>query len=133
MRAKDLQPNIPKGLDLGDRLTEEPWMEVCNIIQQAVTKIILMERKWKKAKGLSEEALQMAKKTRETKGKGERERYTQLNAEFQRRARRDQKGFLNEQGKETEETNRMGKTRDLFRKNGDSKRKFHARMGTKKD
>ena len=67
------------------------------------------------------------------KGKGERERYTQLNAEFQRRARRDKKGFLNKQCKETEENNRMGKTRDLFRKSGDSKRTFHARMGTIKD
>ena len=78
---------------------------------------------------MSEEALQIAEKRREMKGKGERERYTQLNAEFQRRARREKRAFLNEQCKEVEENNRMGKTRDLFKKIGDIKGIFHARMG----
>ena len=83
----------------------------------------------KKAKWLSEEALQIVEK-REVKGKGEMERYTHLNAEFQRRARRDKKAFLSEQCKEREETNRMGKTRDLFKKIRDTKGTFHAKMGT---
>ena len=82
---------------------------------------------------MSEEALQIAEKRREMKGKGERERYTQLNAEFQRRARREKRVFLNEQCKEVEENNRMGKTRDLFKKIGDIKGIFHARMGMIKD
>ena len=80
---------------------------------------------------MSEEALQTAKKRRDTKGKGERERYSQLNAEFQRIARRDKKAYLNEQCKEIEENNRVGKTRDLFKKIRDIKETFHARMGTK--
>ena len=79
---------------------------------------------------MSEEALQIAEKRREAKGKGERERYTQLNAEFQRIARRDKKAFLSEQCKEVEENNRMGKARDLFKKSGDIKGTFHARIGT---
>ena len=91
-----------KGLDLIDRLPEEPEMEIHNNVQEAVTKIIPKKKKCKKAKWLSEEALQIAEERRARKGKGERERYTQLNAEFQRRARRDKKAFLNEQCKETE-------------------------------
>ena len=82
---------------------------------------------------MSEEALQIAVKRREVKGKGEKERYTHLNAEFQRIARRDKKAFLNDQYKETEENNRMGKTRDLFKKNRDTKGTFHAQMGSVKD
>ena len=82
---------------------------------------------------MSEEALQIAEKRREVKGKGEKERYTQLNAEFQRIARRDKEAFLNEQCKEIEENNRMRKTRDLFKKTGDTKGTFHSRMGTMKD
>ena len=98
-----------------------------------MTKIIPKKKKCKKAKWLSEEALQIAEETREAKGKGERERYTQLNAEFQRIARRDKKAFFNEQCQEVEENNRMGKTRDLLKKTGVIKRVFHARMGTIKD
>ena len=89
-----------------------------------------MEKKCKKAKWLSEEALQIAMKRREGKGKGERERYTHLNAEFQRRARRDKKAFLSDECKEIEENNRMGKTRDLFKKIKDTKGTFHAKMGS---
>ena len=92
-----------------------------------------MDKKCKKAKWLSEEALQIAKKRREPKGKGEKERYTQLNAKFQRIARRDKKAFLSNQCKETEESNRMGKTRDLFKKIRDNKGTFHAKMGLIKD
>ena len=84
-------------------------------------------------KYLSKEALQIPEKRREVKGKGERERHTQLNAEFQRIARRDKKAFLSEQCKEIEENNKMGKTRDLFKKTGDTKGTFHAKMGTIKD
>ena len=87
-----------------------------NIVQEAVIKIIPKKKKWKKAKWLSEEALQIAEKRREAKDKGEKERYTQLNAEFQRKARRDKKAFLSDPCKEIEENNRMGKTRDLFKK-----------------
>ena len=89
-------------------------MEVCNIVQETVTKTIPKKKKCKKAKWLSEKALQIAEERREAKDKGERDRYTQLNAEFQRIARRDKKAFLNEQCKEIEKNNRMGKTRDLF-------------------
>ena len=92
-------------------------------------KTIPKKKKCKKAKWLSEEALQIAEERREAKSKGERERYTQLNAEFQRKARRDKKPFLNEHCKEIEETNRMGKTEDLLKKIGDIKGTFHARMG----
>ena len=92
-----------------------------------------MEKKCKKAKWLSEEALQIAEKRREAKGKGEKETYTYLNAEFQRRARRDKKVFLSDQCKEIEENNRMGKTRDIFNKIRDTNRTFHAKMGTIKD
>ena len=96
-------------------------------------KTIFKKKKWKKAKWLSEETLQIAEEQREVKGKGERERYIQLNAEFQRIARRDKKAFLNEQCKEIEENHRMGKTTDLFKKTGDIKETSHARMGTIKD
>ena len=92
-----------------------------------------MEKKRKKAKWLSGEALQIAVKRREAKGKGEKERYTHLNAEFQRRARRDKKAFLSDHCKEIEENNRMGKTRDLFKKISNTKGTFHAKMGTIKD
>ena len=98
-----------------------------------MTKTIPKKKKCKKIKWLSEEALQIAEKRREMKGNGERERYTQLNAEFQRIARRDKKAFLKEQCKETEENNKMGKTRDLFKNIRDIKGLFHARMGMIKD
>ena len=104
-----------KGLDLMDRVPEELWMEVCDIVKEAVIKTIPKKKKCKKAKWLSEEALQIAEKRREAKGKGEKERYTHLNAEFQK-ARRDKKDFLRDQCKEIEENNRMGKTRDFFKK-----------------
>ena len=96
-------------------------------------KTIAKKKKCKKAKWLSEEALQLAEKRREAKGKGEKERYTHLNAEFQRIARRDKKAFLSDQCKEIEENNRMGKTANLFKKIRDTKGTFHAKMGTKKD
>ena len=96
-------------------------------------KIISKKKKCKQAQWLSEEALQIAEKRREAKGKGEKERYTQLNAELQRIARRDKKAFLGDQCKETEENNRMGKTRDLFKKIRDTKGRFHAKMSTIKD
>ena len=109
--------NRCKGLDLIDRVPEELWMEVHDILQEAVIKTIPKKKKCKKAKWLSEEALQIAVKRREAKGKGEKERYIHLNAEFQRIARRDKKAFLRDQCKEIEENNRIGKTRDLFKKN----------------
>ena len=105
-----------KGLDLIDRVPEELWTEVHDIVQEAVIKIIPKKKKCKNAKWLSEEALQIAVKRRDAKSKGEKERYTHLNAEFQRRARRDKKAFLSDQCKEIEENNRMGKTRDLLKK-----------------
>ena len=108
-------------------------MEVRNTVQEVVTKTIAKKKKCKKAKWLSAEALQIAEKRREAKGKGERERYTQLNTEFQRIARRDKKAFLSEQCKEIEENNRMGKIRDIFKKVRDTKGTFHAKMGTIKD
>ena len=104
-----------KGLDLIDRVPKELWMEVHDIVQETGIKTIPMEKKCKKAKWLSGEALQMAVKRREVKSQGEKERYKHLNAEFQRIARRDKKDF-NDQCKEIEEKNRMGKTRDLFKK-----------------
>ena len=108
--------NRSKGLDLTDRVPEELWTEVCDIVPEAMIKTIPKKKKCKKAKWLSEEALQIAGKRREAKDKGEKERYTHLNAEFQRRARRDKKAFLSDQWKEIEENNRMGKTRDLLKK-----------------
>ena len=122
-----------KGLDLINRGPEELWTEVCNTVQEAVIKTIPKKKKCKKAKWLSEEALQIAEKRREIQGKGEKERHTHLNAEFQRIARRDKKAFLSDQCKEIEENNKMGKTRDLFKKIGDTKGAFHAKMGTIKD
>ena len=116
-------------------MPEELWTEVHDIVQEAVIKTIpkKKKKKCKKAKWLSEEALQIAEKRREAKGKEEKERYTHLNAEFQRIARRDKKTFLSDQCKEIEENNRMGKTRDLFKKISDTKGTFHAKMGTIKD
>ena len=105
-----------EGLDLVDRMPEELWTEVRDIVQEVIIKIILNKKKGKKAKRLSEEALQIAQKRKDVKGKGEKERYTHLNAEFQRITRRDKKAFLSDQCKEIEENNRMGKTRALFRK-----------------
>ena len=122
-----------KGLDLIDRVPEELWVEVCDIVQESGIKTIPKKMKCKKAKWLSEEALQTAMKRREAKGKGEKERYTHLNTEFQRIARRDKKTFLSDQCKEIEENNRMGKTRDLFKKIRDTKGTFHAKMGSIKD
>ena len=103
-----------KGLDLIDRVPDELWTEVRDIVQETGIKTIPKKKKGKKAKWLSEEALQIAMKRREVKSKGEKERHTHLNAEFQRLARRDKKVFLRDQCKEIEENNRMGKTRDLF-------------------
>ena len=108
-------------------MSEELWMEVHDIVEEAVIKTILKKKKCKKAKWLSEEAFQITLKRREAKGKGEKERYTHLNAEFQRIARRGKKAFLNDQCKEIEENNRMGKARDLFKKIRDTKGKFHQR------
>ena len=122
-----------KGLDLIDRVTDELWNEVHDILQKTGIKTIPMENKCKKAKWLSGEALQIAVKRREAKSKGEKKRYKHLNAEFQRIARRDKKAFLINQCKEIEENNRMGKTRDLFKKIRDIKGKFHAKMGSIKD
>ena len=107
-------------------------MEVCDIVQEAVIKIIPKKKKFKKAKWLSEEALQIAMKRREAKGKGEKEKYTHLNAELQR-ITKIRKAFLSNQCKEIEENNRMGKTRDLFKKIRDTKGTFHAKMGSIKD
>ena len=104
-------------------------MEVQDITQETGIKTIPKKKKCKKAKWLSEEALQIAVKRREAKRKGKKERSTCLNAEFQRRARRDKKAFLSDQCKEIEEDSRMGKTRDLFKKIRDTKGTFHAKMG----
>ena len=114
-----------KGLDLIDRVPEELWMEVCDIVQEAVIKTIPKKKKYKKAKCLPEEALQIAMKRREVKSKGEKERYTHLNAEFQRIAKRDKKAFLSDQCKKIEENHRMRKTRDLFKKIRDTQGTFH--------
>ena len=122
-----------KGLDLIDRVCDELWTEVRDIVQETGIKTIPMEKKCKKAKWLSEEALQIAVKRREVKSKGEKEKYSLLNEEFKRRARRYKKDFLSKQCKEIEENNRMGKTRDLFRKIRDTKGIFHAKMGSIKD
>ena len=114
-------------------MPEELWTKVRDIVQETRIKTIPKEKKCKKEELLSEEALQIAEKRREAKGKGEKERYTHLNAAFQRIARRDKKAFLSNQCKDTEENNRMGRTRDLFKKIGDAKGIFHAKMGTIKD
>ena len=109
--------NSFKGLDLIDRVPDELWNEVRDIVQETGIKTIPMEKKCKKAKWLSGEALKIAVKKREAKSQGEKERYKHLNAEFQRIARRDKKDFFSDQCKEMEENNRMGKTRDLLQEN----------------
>ena len=120
--------NSFKGLYLIDRVPELLWTEVHDIVQEALIKIIAKKKKCRKAKRLSEDAFKISEKRREVKGKGEKERYTHLNADFQRIASRDRKGFLSDQCKEIEEHNRMGKTRDLFKKIRDTRRIFHAKM-----
>ena len=122
-----------KGLDLIDRVPDELWTEVHDIVQETRIKTIPKKKKCKKAKWLSEEALQIAVKKREAKGKGEKERYKHLNAEFQRIARRDKKALLSDYCKEIEENNRMEKTRDLFKKIKDTKGTFHAKMASIKN
>ena len=122
-----------KGLDLIDRVPDELWMEVCDIVQETEIKTIPKKKKCKKAKWLSEEALQRVVKRREVKSKGGKERYKHLNTEFQRIARRDKKAFLSDQCKAIEENNRMGKTRDLFKKIRDTKGTFLTKMGTIRD
>ena len=114
-------------------MPEELWTEVHDIVQEIVIKTISEKKKCKQVKWLSEEALQIVEKRREAAGKGEKERYTHLNAEFQRIVRRDKKAFFSDQCKETEENNRMGKARDLFKKIRDIEGTFHANMGTIKD
>ena len=121
-----------KVLYLIDRVPEELWMEAHDIVQEALIKTIPKKKKCKKAKWLSED-LQIAEKRREVKVKGEKERDTGLNAEFQRIAKRDKKAFLSDQCKEIEENNRMGKTADLFKKNKDTKGTLHTKMGSIKD
>ena len=114
-------------------MPDELWTEVHDIVQETGIKTIPKKKKCKKAKWLSEEALQTAVKRREAKSKGEKERYKHLNAEFQRITRRDKKAFLSDQCKEIEENNKMGRTRDLFKKIRDIKGTFHAKMGSIKD
>ena len=114
-------------------MPDELWMKVCDIVQETEIKTIPKKKKCKTGKWLSEEALQTAGKTREVQGTGEKERFTHLNAEFQRIARRDKKAFLSDQCKEIQENNRIGKTRALFKKIRDNKGTFHAKMGTIKD
>ena len=122
-----------KGLDLIDRVLEELRTEVHDIVEEAGIKTIPKKKKCKKAKWLSDKALQIAEKRREAKAKGERERYTHSNTEFQRIARRDKKALLSDQCKEIEENNRTGKTRDLIKKIRVIKETFHGKMGTIKD
>ena len=117
-----------KGLYLIDRVPDELWMEVRDIVQETGIQTIPKKKKCKKAKWLSEEALQIAVKRREAKGKEEKRRYKHLNTEFQRIARRDNKAFLSDQCKEIEENDRMGKTRDLFKKIRDTKGTFQAKV-----
>ena len=118
-----------KGLDLIDRVPEELWMEVHDIVQEAVIKTIPKKKKCKKAKWLSEETLQITEKRREVKGKGQKGRYTHLNAEFQRITRREKKDFISDQCRQVG-INRMRKSKDLFKKSTDTKGTFHAKMGT---
>ena len=113
-----------------NRVPEELWTEVHDIVQEAVIETIPKKKKCKKAKWLSEVVLQVAERRRKAKGKGEKERYTHLNAEFQGTARRDKKACLSDQCKEIEENDRIGKTRDLFKKIRDTKGTFHAKMGS---
>ena len=122
-----------KGLDLIDRVPDELWMEVHDTVQETGIKTIPMEKKCKKEKWLSEEALQVAVKRKEAKSKGEKEGYKHLNAKFQIIARRDKKALLSDQCKEIQEINRIAKTRDLFKKIRDTKGTFHAKMGSIKD
>ena len=122
-----------KGLHLIDRVPDELWMEVRDIVQETGIKTVPMEKKCKQAKWLSGEALKIAVKRIEVKSKGEKGRYKHLNAEFPRITRRDKKAFLSDQCKEIEENNRMGKTRDLFKKIRDTKGTFHAKMSLIKD
>ena len=114
-------------------MPDELWNEVRDIVQETGIKTIPIEKKCKKAKWLPEEALQIAVKRREAKSKGQKERYPHLKAELQRKARRDKKAFFRNQCKEMEESNRLGKTRDLFKKARDTKGTFYAKMGSKKD
>ena len=114
-------------------IPEDIWTEVCNTVQEAVIKTIPKKKKCKKAKWLSEEVLQTAEKRREGKSKEEKERYTHLNAEFPRTARRDKKAFLSKQCKETQKNNKMEKTRDLVKKIRDTKGTFRAKMDSIKD
>ena len=114
-------------------MPDELWTEVRDIVQETGIKTTPKKNKDKKAKWLSEEALQIVVERREATGKGEKERYSHLNAEFQRIAKRDKKAFLSDQCKEIEENNRLGKTRDLFKKIRDIKVTFHAKMGSIKD
>ena len=114
-------------------MPEEVWTEVRDIVQEAVIKTIPKKKKCKKTIWLSEEALQIAEKRRDDKGKEEKERYKHLNSEFQRIARRDKKAFHSDQCKEIEDKNRMAKTKDLFKKIRDTKGTFHVKMGTTKD
>ena len=122
-----------KGLDLIDRVPEKVQIQVHEIVQEIGINTIPKKKKCKKAKWLSEEALQIAVERREAKSKGQKERYTHLNAEFQRIARREKKAFFSDQCKEIEENNKMGKTRDLFKKIRDTKGTFHAKMGRIKE
>ena len=117
-----------KGLDLIERVPDDLWMEFHDIVQETGIKTIPMEKKFKKSKWLYEEALQTAVERGEVKNKGEKERYSHLKAEFQRIERTDKKAFLSDQCKEIEENNRMGKTRDLFKKIRDTKGTFHTKM-----
>ena len=119
-----------KGLELIDRVPNELWIEVRDIVKEPGIKTVPKKKKYEKAKWLYEEALQIALKRKEGKSKGEKERYTHLNAEFQRIAVRDKKAFFSDQCKEIEEINRMGRTRDLFKKIRDTKGTFHAIMGS---
>ena len=125
--------NRVKGLDLIDRVSEKLSMEFGNIVQEAGIKTMPKKKKCKKAKWLSEEASHITEKRREAKGKGEKERYSHMNPEFQRIVRRVKKAFLSDQCKEIEENERIGKTRDLFKKIQDTKGTFLAKMGTIKD
>ena len=125
--------NRLKGLDLIDRVPEKLWTEVRDIVQETGIKTIPKKKKCKKEKWLSEEDLQIAVKRREANSKGEKKRYSHFNAELQRIERRDKKALLSDQCKEIKENNRMGKTRDLFKKIRDTKGIFHAKMGSIKD
>ena len=122
-----------KGLDLLDRVPDEKWMEVHDIVQETGIETIPKKKKCKKAKWLSEEALQIAEKRREVESKGEKESFTHMNSELQRIARRDKKTFISDQRKEIEGNNRMRKTRDLIKKIRDTKGTFHAKMASIKD